>query len=79
MDDFKLISRTVIFRLGEINNIMIFSFVKKNFFFTFFSIKVFDFVSNLNDECSQLSFEVYYVFVASKLKILVLWTDFFMP
>ena len=37
MDDFKLISRTVIFRLGEINNIMIFSFVKKNFFFTFFS------------------------------------------
>ena len=28
MDDFKLISRTVIFRLGEINNIMIISFVK---------------------------------------------------
>ena len=37
MDDFKLISRTAIFHLGEINNIMIFSFVKKNFFFTFFS------------------------------------------
>ena len=31
MDDLKLISRTVIFRLGEINNIMIFSYVKKNF------------------------------------------------
>ena len=31
MDDFKLILRTVIFRLGEINNIMIFSFVKKKF------------------------------------------------
>ena len=37
MDDFKLISRTAIFRLGEINNIMIFSFVKKIFFLTFFS------------------------------------------
>ena len=36
MDDFKLISRMVIFRLGEINNIMIFSFVKIFFFFTFF-------------------------------------------
>ena len=35
MDDFKLISRTVIFHLGEINNIMIFSFVKKNFFSLF--------------------------------------------
>jgi hypothetical protein len=29
-----------------------------------------DFVSNINDDCSQLSFEVYYVFVAQKLKIL---------
>ena len=37
MGDFKHISSTVIFRLGEINNIMFFSFVKKNFFFTFFS------------------------------------------
>ena len=36
MDEFKLISRTAIFRFGEINNIMILSFVKKNFFFTFF-------------------------------------------
>ena len=29
MDDFKLISRMVIFHLGEINNIMILGFVKK--------------------------------------------------
>ena len=34
-DDFKLISRTAIFRFCEINNIMIFSFVKKKFFSLF--------------------------------------------
>ncbi len=36
MDDFKPISRTAIFRFGEINTIMILSFVKKIFFFIFF-------------------------------------------
>ena len=36
-DDFKLISRTVIFRLSEINNIMFFSFVK--FFFSLFLVR----------------------------------------
>ena len=41
----------------------------KSTFFNFFSTKVFDFVSNLNDDCSQLSFEVYNVFVAQKLRI----------
>ena len=38
-------------------------------FFNFFSTKVSDFVSNPNDDCSQLSFEVYNVFVAQKLPI----------
>ena len=37
MDDFKPISRTAIFRFGEINTIMILSFVKKKFFLIFFS------------------------------------------
>ena len=39
-------------------------------FFIFFKTKVCNFVSNINDNCSQLSFEVYNVFVAQKLKIL---------
>ena len=59
MDDFKLISRTAIFRLGEINNIMIFSFVKF-FFFTFFSsllhIKI---VTNYVLEWMELKFYDY--------------------
>ena len=33
------------------------------FFFFFFSTKVFDFDSNMNDDCSQLSFEVYKTFL----------------
>ena len=40
-----------------------------NFFFNFFSTKVSNFVSNLNDHYSQLSFEVYNVFVPQKLPI----------
>ena len=39
-------------------------------FFIFFQTKVCNFVSNINEDCSQLSFEVYNVFVAQKLKIL---------
>ena len=41
-----------------------------DFFFIFFKTKVCNLVSNINDDCSQLSFEVYNVFVAQKLKIL---------
>ena len=39
-------------------------------FFIFFITTVCYFVSNINDDCFQLSFEVYKVFVAQKLKIL---------
>jgi hypothetical protein len=49
----------------------------KSTFFNFFSTKVSDFVSNLNDDCSQLSFEVYNVFVAKKLRISEFLIDFF--
>ena len=38
--------------------------------FIFFQTKVCNFVSNINEYCSQLSFEVYNIFVAQKLKIL---------
>ena len=48
-----------------------------DFFFNFFSTKVSDFISNLNDNCSQLSFEVYNVFVAQKLPISRFLIDFF--
>ena len=41
-----------------------------DFFSFFFKTKVCNLVSNINDDCSQLSFEVYNVFVAQKLKIL---------
>ena len=40
-----------------------------DFFFIFFSTKVSDFVLNLHDDCSQLSFELYNVFVGQKLPI----------
>ena len=40
------------------------------FFFKFFKTKVSDFVSNINDDCFQLSFQVYNVSVAQKLKSL---------
>ena len=47
-------------------------------FFIFFKTKVCNFVSNINDYYSQLSFEVYYVFVAQKLKILENVKHFFL-
>ena len=47
-------------------------------FFNFFKTKVSNFVLNNNDDCSQLSFEVYYVFVAQKLKILKNVKHFFL-
>ena len=54
MDDFKLISRTVIFHLGEINNIMIFSFVKK-IFFHFFLVRYY--ISNYKKNISKFFFQ----------------------
>ena len=59
MDDFKLISRTAIFHLGEINNIMIFSFVK-NFFFSLFLVCYY--ISNYKKK--------YFKFFFSKLKMI---------
>jgi hypothetical protein len=43
--------------------------IAKSIFFNFFIAKSTNFISNLNDDCSQLSFEVHYVFVAQKLRI----------
>ena len=51
--------------------------IAKSIFFNFFFTKSPNFISNLNDDCSQLSFEVHYVFVASKLKILAFQDRFF--
>ena len=42
---------------------------KIEFFSIFFTTKSPNFISNLNNDCSQLSFEVYNVFVAPKLRI----------
>jgi hypothetical protein len=52
---------------------------RNRLFFNFFSTKVSDFISNLNDNCSQLSFEVYNVFVAQKLPISEFLIEFFSP
>jgi hypothetical protein len=52
---------------------------QNRFVFNFFITKSPNFISNLNDDCSQLSFEVYYVFVAQKLKILENVKHFFAP
>ena len=52
---------------------------KNRFFFKFFITKSPDFISNLNDNCSQLSFEVYNVFVAQKLPISEFLIEFFSP
>ena len=41
---------------------------KIDFFFNFFITKFSNFISNMNDDCSQLSFEVYNVCVAQKLQ-----------
>ena len=43
--------------------------ITKSIFFNFFIAKFSNFISNLNDYCSQLSFEVYNAFVAKKLRI----------
>ena len=42
---------------------------QNRFFFNFFITKSSNFISNLNEDCSQLSFEVYNVCVAQKLQI----------
>ena len=41
-----------------------------DFFFDFFITKVFYFVSNMNYDFHEASFEVYYIFVSQKLAIL---------
>ena len=52
---------------------------RNQLFFNFFSTKVSDFISNLNDNCSQLSFEVYNVCVAQKLRISEFLINFLSP
>ena len=51
-----------------------YNFLKRNreidFFFNFFITKVYYFVSNLNDDFHEASFELYYVSVSQKLVIL---------
>ena len=51
--------------------------ITKSIFFNFFIAKFSNFISNLNDYCSQLSFEVYNVFVAKKLRISEFFIEFF--
>ena len=53
--------------------------IKKSIFFKFFITKSPDFISNLNDNCSQLSFEVYNVCVAQKLRISEFLINFLSP
>ena len=50
---------------------------QNHFFFNFFITKSPNFISNLNDDCSQLSFEVYNVFVPQKLWISEFLMEFF--
>ena len=52
---------------------------QNQFFSIFFTTKSPNFISNLNDDCSQLSFEVYNICVAQKLRILEFLTEFFSP
>ena len=52
---------------------------QNRFFFKFFITKSPDFISNLNDNCSQLSFEVYNVCVAQKLRISEFLINFLSP
>ena len=42
---------------------------QNGFFFNFFMTKSSNLISNLNDDCSQLSFEVHNVCIARKLQI----------
>ena len=51
--------------------------ITKSIFFNFFTTKSPNFISNLNDDCSQLSFEVYNICVAQKLRILEFLIEFF--
>ena len=50
---------------------------KIDFFFNFFISKSPNFISNLNEDCSQLSFEVYNVCVAQNLRISEFLIEFF--
>jgi len=50
---------------------------KIDFFFNFFITKFPNFISNLNEDCFQLSFEVYNVCVAQKLRISEFLIEFF--
>ena len=52
---------------------------KKSHFFNFFIKKSCNFISSLNDDYSQLSFEVYNVCVAQKLQISEFLIEFFLP
>ena len=52
---------------------------KIDFFFSFFITKSFNFISKLNDDFSQLSFEVYNVVVAQKLQSSEFSIIFFSP
>ena len=51
--------------------------ITKSIFFNFFTTKSPNFISNLNDDCSQLSFEVYNICVAHKLQILLIFIELF--
>ena len=50
---------------------------QNRFFFNFFISKSPNFISNLNEDCSQLSFEVYNVCVAQNLRISEFLIEFF--
>ena len=52
---------------------------QNQFFSIFFTTKSPNFISNLNDDCSQLSFEVYNICVAQKLRISEILNNFFSP
>ena len=52
---------------------------QNRFFFNFFITKSSNFISNLNDDCFQLSFEVYNVCVAQKLQISEFLIKLFLP
>ena len=51
--------------------------IAKSIFFNFFITKVSFFVSNMNDDFHEASFEVYYVSVSQKLVILEFSPHFF--
>ena len=50
---------------------------QNQFFFNFFITKSPKFISNINNNFSQLSFEVYNICVAQKLRILEFLIEFF--